>query len=70
MQQTIDARHLLVNIAKILERLEISYLVTGGMAVAMWGRPRFTADIDIIVELKPENVNSLEKALKEFGKRG
>lgn len=42
---------LLSKIAKILKDLKISYAVTGGFAVIVWGKPRFTADIDIIVEL-------------------
>jgi hypothetical protein len=41
-------RELLIEIAKILDKLKIPYLVTGGIAVLIWGRPRFTADIDII----------------------
>lgn len=61
--EEIDPRHLLVDVAKILERLKIPYLITGGMAVFVWGRPRFTADIDIVVELEPENINDLEEAL-------
>jgi len=52
--QSEDPRHLLVNIAKILERLKIPYMVTGGMAVFIWGRPRFTADIDMVIEFKLE----------------
>lgn len=68
IMEKIDPRHLLVKIAKILKRLKIPYLVTGGIAVLVWGRPRFTADIDIVVELKPEIVDKLEKALKEISK--
>lgn len=69
MNQT-DPRHLLVNIAKILRRLKIPYIVTGGMAVLIWGRPRFTADIDIVIELKQRDIDDLEKALKQLGKAG
>lgn len=65
--EEIDPRHLLVKIAEILERLRIPYLVTGGMAVLVWGRPRFTADIDIIIGLQPEKVDDLEKALSCIG---
>ncbi len=46
-----DPRQLLVSITKTLKYLNIPYLVTGGIAVLVWGRPRFTADIDIVVEL-------------------
>ncbi len=69
MAQT-DPRQLLVNIAKILRRLKIPYIVTGGMAVLLWGRPRFTADIDIVIELKQGDIDALEKALKQLGKAG
>lgn len=65
-----DPRHLLVNIAKILKRLKIPYIVTGGIAVVIWGRPRFTADIDIVVELKQSDIDNLEKALRQLGKAG
>jgi len=63
-----DPGHLLVEIASILQKLKISYLVTGGIAVLIWGRPRFTADIDIVVELKLENIDSLTAALSALGK--
>lgn len=59
---------LLVKIAKILQDLKISYAVTGGLAVAVWGKPRFTADIDIIVELVPQNITSLAKSLLSIDK--
>ena len=68
--EQIDPRHLLVQIAKILERLGIPYLVTGGIAVLVWGRPRFTADIDIIVELKQSEIKKLAQALRELGEAG
>jgi Na+/glutamate symporter len=42
---------LLKKIAKILDDLKIPYAVTGGFAVSIWGIPRYTADIDIIIEL-------------------
>lgn len=41
----------LIKIAKILDELEIPYYVTGGFAVSIYGRPRFTADIDIIIKM-------------------
>ena len=69
MEQT-DPRELLKNIVRIFERLKIPYLVTGGMAVLVWGRPRFTADIDIVVEIKPSDVGGLVNALKALGKAG
>lgn len=66
--ESIDPRHLLIKVTDILESLRIPYLVTGGMAVFVWGRPRFTADIDIVIELESENVDNLEKALLALSK--
>lgn len=69
MQKT-GPQHLLVVIARILEKLKIPYLVTGGIAVLVWGRPRFTADIDVVVELDEIGAPALIKALKSLGKAG
>lgn len=63
-----DPRHLLVKVADILDKLKISYLITGGMAVLVWGRPRFTADIDIVVELKLKDVEDLVRLLSQLGR--
>ncbi len=68
--EPMDPRHLLAGIGKILNRLKIPYFVTGGMAVLIWGRPRFTADIDIVIQLKYENIYKLRNALLDFRKRG
>lgn len=65
-----DPRHLLSEIAEILRRLRIQYLVTGGMAVFVWGRPRFTADIDIVIELEEKHISELAKAFKGLGSFG
>lgn len=65
-----DPRDLLVDIGDILNRLKIPYIITGGMAVLVWGRPRFTADIDLIVELHQSQVDELVKALMALGEKG
>lgn len=62
-----DPQQLLVRTVKILNKLEIPYLVTGGMAVYVWGRPRFTADIDIVIELKKDQVKKLVDILIKKG---
>lgn len=58
-----DPEELLVEIAKILHKLRIPYVITGGFAVAIWGKPRFTADIDVVVELLPKNIEKLSQEL-------
>src|SRR4030066_637205 len=41
----------LIKIAKVLDELKIPYYVSGGYAVSIYGRPRFTADLDIIIKM-------------------
>jgi hypothetical protein len=42
-----------------LERLEIPYAVVGSYASTAWGEPRMTRDIDVLVQLFPEQVAPL-----------
>jgi hypothetical protein len=68
--ENIDPRKLLVEVTSILDKNRIPYLITGGMAVFVWGRPRFTADIDLVVELSIDKLDVLEKALKSLDEAG
>lgn len=45
----------------------VRYLVVGGYAVALHGHPRYTKDIDIWIELSPENASNVINALEQFG---
>jgi hypothetical protein len=45
----------------------VEYLVVGAYAVAAHSRPRATGDIDLWVELSPENAARVYRALAEFG---
>lgn len=68
--QARDPRHLLIEIVRILEELKIPYIITGGMAIFVWGRPRFTADIDIVVELKTKDIDDLAESLSKVSRAG
>jgi len=59
---------LLAKIVEILEDLKIPYAITGGFAISVWGRPRSTLDIDIIVEMAEKNISPLAKMIKSFDK--
>ncbi len=48
-----EQSELLRYFVEILERLGLRYLVTGSVATIFYGEPRFTNDIDIVVELHP-----------------
>jgi len=45
----------------------VRYLVVGGYAVAFYGYPRFTKDIDIFFRNSELNVKRIKKALILFG---
>ena len=49
------------------QRHEVKYLLCGGLAVNLYGIPRMTADIDVIVEWTELNVERFEVALEENG---
>ena len=68
--ETTSHEKLLVQIASILERFDIEYLVTGGFAVSVWGRPRATFDIDIVIKLGEPKVALLAKALRKISEDG
>lgn len=59
---------LLLKIVKILKKLKISYFITGGFAVAVLAKPRFTADIDIVIKLSEERIGEIIKHLKSIDK--
>lgn len=40
-----------------LNRLRIPYLVTGGVASVVYGEPRFTRDIDLVIGLQPRDAS-------------
>ena len=59
---------LLLQIVKILNKLRIPYLITGGFAVAVLAKPRFTADIDIIIKIEKKDISQLAKQLLAISK--
>ncbi len=46
-----------------LDRLDISYLITGGIAATVHGRPRFTQDIDFVIAPTRDQLDRLVDAL-------
>ncbi|MBN1930777.1 MAG: hypothetical protein JW786_04120 [Desulfobacterales bacterium] len=52
---------------ELLNVHNVRYLVVGGYAVAFHGYPRYTKDLDVWIELSPENADNVIKALEEFG---
>jgi hypothetical protein len=52
---------------QLLNANQVKYLIIGGYAVAIHGHPRYTKDIDIWVEMSPENADKIITALDQFG---
>ena len=52
---------------KLLNSNHVEYLLIGGYAVGIYGYIRATNDLDIWVNISPQNAAKIEKALREFG---
>jgi len=56
-------------IFKALADAQVRYLTVGGVAVVLHGSPRFTADLDLVVDLTPENLQSALAVFASLGYR-
>jgi len=50
-----------------LNKNKVKYLVVGGVACGIYGSPRATVDLDLLIEPTVENAKRLHKALAEAG---
>jgi predicted nucleotidyltransferase len=50
-----------------LNQHQFRYLLTGGYAVGLHGYPCYTKDLDIWIEISPENAERVVKAIESFG---
>ena len=55
------------DILKELFDRKIDYLIVGGLAVNLYGVPRVTQDIDIIIAFDKENIFKLNEVFKSLG---
>ncbi len=64
MAQILELNEVLRDFISRLETLNVSYMLTGSLAMAFYAQPRMTADIDVVIELNSskadEFINSLE----------
>jgi predicted nucleotidyltransferase len=52
----LEPHQLMQRLADFMEAHEIAYRIVGSMASMVYGEPRFTNDVDIVVELRTEHV--------------
>lgn len=45
-----------------LESIGVPYMITGGVASVIYGDPRFTRDVDLVLELQPSDIPNLQSA--------
>jgi len=53
----------------LLNRHKVRYCIVGSYAVAFHSRPRYTKDLDILIDPNPQNARRILKALADFGFR-
>ena len=51
----------------VLESHKVKYAIIGGYAVGIYSEPRYTKDLDLIIDPTIENAKSLLDALNQFG---
>jgi len=52
---------------KLFNKNKVKYCIVGAYAVAFYAQPRYTKDMDILVEADIENAKRIVKSLSEFG---
>lgn len=52
-----------IRMFEAFEKANVNYILIGGFAVILYGMQRLTRDIDIFIEMVPDNIENLRKAL-------
>lgn len=52
---------------KLLNKFDVEYMVVGGYAMAFHGKPRYTGDLDIWINISEANAEKLMEVIKAFG---
>lgn len=55
------------SLVRSLDQARIKFAITGGVAVGVWGEPRSTSDVDIILQMRPDDAPRLARALRQHG---
>jgi hypothetical protein len=52
---------------KLLNQHEVDYMIIGGYAMAFHGKPRYTGDLDIWIDISESNAKKMLIVIKDFG---
>jgi hypothetical protein len=55
-----------IKLLEILSDNKVSFSLVGGLAAAAYGSPQITEDVDICIDLSPQNLHRLKKSLSDF----
>lgn len=58
---------LVYDLTKCFQKAKIPFAIIGGLALALQGIVRATIDIDLVIQLSPENLKKAEDALRSLG---
>lgn len=67
MSAPLLATELLAALAPVLARIGARWYLFGAQAVLVWGRPRFTGDVDVTVEIRDDQVKPFIAAMSAAG---
>ena len=56
-------------VVRALNEAKVRYLIVGGVAVNVHGYVRLTMDLDLVIQLKPENIEAAWEAMERIGYR-
>lgn len=57
----------LLPVLRALRDADVSFVVVGGVAVVLQGHPRSTVDLDLVIDLEPDNVGRAMAVLTDQG---
>ena len=56
-----------IRLFELFNEHDVEYMIVGGYALAFYGAPRYTGDIDVLVRPERRNARHILAALDEFG---
>lgn len=62
-----DIGDFLARLTRALNERRVPFMLIGGQAVLLHGRPRFTEDIDVTLGISPENLDLIRDVCGELG---
>ncbi len=62
-----DVQKDFLDLLRLFNRHKVKYCIVGAFAVAFYAIPRYTKDLDILIDPSVENGARIAKALEEFG---